>query len=275
MQGLTLVTSLTLFSVAGAYAATLDPITEKAWNAYVDSATQRMDQRLKPGNCFLWVDESPERLARVKAGGIVVAPAEWRSPIPVPSGLIHDWVGAAFIPRVSIADVLHVVRDYNRYALLYQPHVADSRTILLGDLSSGDAIDRFSLVLVNKAISFKIAVQTDYETHYVHLDDRRMFSISRTTRVQEIEGFGSNEPRLLPMGTGRGFIWRLFGITRYMERDGGVYIEFEALALSRDIPHSIRWLVEPLVRRIARNSLEASLHDTGKAVRNNLELAGR
>lgn len=272
MRGITLVT---LFTVAAANAATLDSVTEKAWNEYVNSATQDMERRLGAGNCFLWVDESPQRLARVKAGEIVVSPAEQRSPVPVPAGLIHDWMGAVFIPHATMAEVVRVVRDYSHYPDLYEPVVADSHTLQLGDLADGDAQDRFSMTLVNKAVSFKTAVEADYETRYVRVDDRRMFSIARTTRVQEVEGLGSPDQRLLPVGTGHGIIWRLFGITRYMERDGGVYVEFEALALSRDIPGSIRWFVEPLVRRIAKNSLAASLRDTEKAVLTRVELANR
>lgn len=275
MRGVRLLTSVILFSLGVAGAATLDPTTEKAWDEYVESATQRMEQRLSPGNCFLWVDEAPRRLARVRAGEIVVSPAGRRSPVPVPSGLIHDWMGAVFIPGVSIGDVLKVVRDYTHYADWYQPDVADSRAVSLGDVSSGDAEDRFSMTLINNAISFKTAVEADYETRYVRVDDRRLFSIARTTRVQELDGLGSPDQRLLPVGTGRGIIWRMFGITRYMQRDGGVYIEFEAVALSRDIPGAIRWFVEPLVRRIARNSLAASLRDTENAVRTRVEMAGR
>ena len=272
MRGIALVT---LFTVVAANAATLDPITEKAWDQYVDSATRHMEHRLAAGNCFLWVDESPERLARVKAGEIVVSPAEHRNPVPVPSGLIHDWLGAVFIPNVSIPQVLKVVRDYSHYADLYQPDVADSRALSRGDLADGEAQDRFSMTLINKALSFRTAVEADYEMRYIRVDDRRMFSIARTTRVQEVEGLGSPDQRLLPVGTGRGIIWRMFDITRYMERDGGVYVEFEALALSRDIPGSIRWFVDPLVRRIAKNSLAASLRDTENAVRTRAELAHR
>jgi hypothetical protein len=277
VRGITLLTSLTLAwsGLSAVEAATLDPTTEKAWNAYVESATQHMERRLGSGNCFLWVDESPERLARVRAGEIVISPAEQHSPVPVPAGLIHDWMGAVFIPNVSIIQVLHVVRDYAHYADLYQPDVADSRTVSLGDLAGGDARDRFSMTLINKAVSLKTAVQADYETRYVRVDDRRLFSIARTTRVQEVEGLGSPDQHLLPVGTGHGIIWRMFGITRYMERDGGVYVEFEALALSRDIPGSIRWFVQPLVRRIAKNSLAASLRDTENAVRIRAEFANR
>lgn len=272
-----LVTSLalTVLTVTAVNGATLDPTTEKSWDEYVESATQRMEHRLGAGNCFLWVDESPRRLARVKAGEIVVSPAEQHSPLAVPSGLIHDWLGAVFIPNVSIAEVLGVVRDYTHYTDLYEPDVAESRTVQLGDFSSGEAQDRFSMTLINKAVALKTAVEADYETRYIRVDDRRLFSIARTTRVQEVERLGTPEQRLLPVGTGHGLIWRLFGITRYMQRDGGVYIEFEALALSRDIPGSLRWFVEPMVRRIARNSLAASLRDTENAVRTRAEFADR
>jgi hypothetical protein len=77
----------------------------------------------------------------------------------------------------------------------------------------------------------------------------------------------------LPVGEGRGIIWNLAGITRYLERDGGVYLEFEAMGLSRDIPASVRWFVEPMVRRLSRASLVTSLEQTEKAVRVHTEVA--
>jgi hypothetical protein len=46
-----------------------------------------------------------------------------------------------------------------------------------------------------------------------------------------------------------------------------VYIELEAIALSRDIPAALRWAVEPIVRRVSRSSLDTSLQQTKDAVR--------
>jgi hypothetical protein len=76
-------------------------------------------------------------------------------------------------------------------------------------------------------------------------------------------------------GEGSGVIWRLFSIASYRERDGGVYIELEAIALSRDIPASLRWLAEPIVRRVSRASLSTSLRQTENAVLLHVELAKR
>jgi hypothetical protein len=49
--------------------------------------------------------------------------------------------------------------------------------------------------------------------------------------------------------------------------DGGVCIELEAIVLSRDIPGSMRWIVDPIVRRISVASLETTLRQTEDAVR--------
>jgi hypothetical protein len=46
----------------------------------------------------------------------------------------------------------------------------------------------------------------------------------------------------------------------------GVYVELEAIALSRDIPAAFRVFVTPIVRRVSRDSLATSLHQTKAAV---------
>jgi hypothetical protein len=256
----------TLFPITAA-AASLESATLKAWDEYVAAAKNQMEQRLSPGNTFLWVDEQPERLAKVRAGEIVVSPVG-PNPKKAPSGLIHDWLGAAFIAGVNLSDVLRVVRDYARYKELYQPAVIDSRLI-----DSGEATDRYSTVLINKSAFLKMALDADYESRYVHLDGRRAYSTSRATRMQEIDDYGSPAQRVLPEDEGKGILWRVLSITRYAERDGGVYLEFEAIGLSRDIPASLRWIVEPIVRRISRSSLSTSLKQTEHAAHSRAELA--
>src|ERR1700748_1376055 len=95
--------------------ANLEPATVRAWDEYVDSTSARMEQRLRPGNTFLWMDEAPDRIARVRSGEIVISPVGPHNPKRVPAGLIHDWIGAVFIPNVSLKDTLAVLGDYGRY----------------------------------------------------------------------------------------------------------------------------------------------------------------
>jgi hypothetical protein len=270
VHALPLIPLITLFFPVTVNAASLEPPTSKAWEEYIESANVRMEQRLSPGRAFLWVDEVPDRRARVRAGEILVSPVGPQNPKRVPSGLIHDWVGAVFIAHVKLKDVLLVVRDYARYREVYRPTVIHSKAI-----ATGEAKNRFSMLLANKSFFLKTALDTDYESCEVHLDDRRVYSVSRTTRIQEIEEYGAPAQRILHEGEGNGIIWRLFWITRHVERHGGVYLELEAIGLSRDIPASLRRLVEPIVRRVSRGSLSTSLRQTENAVRIRAELANR
>jgi hypothetical protein len=250
-----------------ANAAELQQKTLNAWQEYVRAANVRMQARLHPRSHFLWVDEQPERRVRVRNGEILVAPAGPHNPKRVPSGLIHDWVGAAFIPNATLGEVLAVVRNYARYKDFYRPSVLDSKPIAQAGVE-----DRFSMLLMNKALFSKTALDGDYESSYFQVDDRRCYSIAHTTRVREIQGYGGPGARELAENEGSGLIWRLSSITRFEERDGGVYVELEAMALSRDIPVSLRWLVDPIVRRVSRESLTTSLQQTGSAVHNSEEM---
>ena len=252
---------LTLLFPTSVIAASLGPATSKAWDDYVESAKLRMEQRLTPGRPFLWVDEAADRLARVRAGEVLVSPGSHENPRRIPSGLIHDWIGAIFIPNATLADVLQVVSDYARYQDFYKPTVAQSKPI-----ATGEETDRFSMLLMNKSLVLKTAFDTDYESCYVRVDAQRGYGTSWTTRVQEVAEYGTPRQHLLPVGEGSGFIWRLFSIARYVERDGGVYVELDAIGLSRDIPASLRWFVEPIVRHVSRAALSTTLEQTENAV---------
>jgi hypothetical protein len=242
-------------------AATLKPETREAWNAYLQAANAAMQARLQPGAHFLWLDEEPSRAADLRTKGPHIAPVGQDIPKKVPSGLIHDWLGVGFVPNVKIEDILRIVRDYDRYKEIYKPGVIDS-------ISHGTdgTKDLFSMRLANKSVVAKTALDTDCEASYIRVDDQHWYGFSNTTHIQEVEKFGTPDQRTLPEDQGTGLIWRLSSITRLEERDGGVYAELEAIALSRDIPAAFRLFVTPLVRRVAKDSLATSLHQTKVAI---------
>lgn len=252
--------ALNIILAANLSGASLKPETVNAWDEYVRSARVRMEQRLGGDRTFLWIDESPERAARVRRQA-VVAPVGPQVPAKVADGLVHHWIGAAFIPGAEINDVLCVIRDYGRYREFYSPSVVESQA-----LSTSKTVDRFSMVLVNRSLFSKTALQGNYQSSYVRIDDRRLYSVSNTTSIREIADYGSPGQHLLPDNEGMGLIWRGYSFTRFEERDGGVYLETEVLALSRDIPAALRWLVEPVVRRTSREALTTALHQTRDAV---------
>jgi hypothetical protein len=250
-----------LFAFA-ANAANLKPETVAAWDDDLEMVKAGLHERVRPGGCFLWTFEDPDRAARVHGGEIMVAPAPGPSPRKVPGGLVHHWVGAVFLPDVTMEQVLHVTRDYDRYKDYYQPAVVESKTV-----ARGGAADQFTMQIMNKAFLLKTALDADYQATYVHLDEHRVYSISRTMRVQEMEDYGQPGEHKLPEGEGHGYVWKLFSIARFEQRDSGVYVELEALALSRGIPAAARIFVDPIVHRVSRNSLLISLRQTQEALR--------
>jgi hypothetical protein len=243
-----------------AQAASLKPEAAKAWEDYIENASAGIQERANAPVGFLQIDATPAVAAKVHRGQIVVSPAAAHIPKKVPSGLIHDWIGAAFLANTTIKDVVAIVRDYPKYTEVYAPHVLEARVI-----STSETADLFSVVLINKSVLSKTALDCDYETTFVRVDGRRMYSITQAKRIQEIADYGTAKQHALPEGEGTGLIWRLFSVSRFEEREDGLYIETEAMALSRDIPSALRLVVEPIVRRVSREALETALRQTANA----------
>ena len=257
-----------LVAPAASDGAELKKETLKTWDAYIQTVNAQMRGRI-PGS-FLWVDEEPDRVDSVRAGKILVSSVGQKNPKPVPSGLIHDWIGAAFIPNARLRDVLSAVRDYGRYKEFYKPTVVDARS-----LGTDGGCDKYSMRVVNNETVAETALDSEYQACYLQLDELRWYSTAHTTRVQEIRHYGRPDEQELPPNQGSGYIWRLYSLARFEERDGGVYIELEAIALSRDIPVAVRWLVDPIVRRVSRNTMLVSLQQMEEAVHSTAGTANR
>jgi hypothetical protein len=238
----------------------LKPETVAGWDDYVRVASSGIETEAKAPH-FLQVFGMPERLREVQAGEIAVWRANQRKSQHVSDGLIHDWFGAVFIPKVTMADVLAVARDYEQYPEVYKPAVIEANT-----MTSHQNNDRFSMLLTQKVLFVTAALQGEYETQYVRVNENRWYSISRSTRLQAIERYGRQDMALLPPDSGPGYLWRLYSVTKFEECDGGVYVEVEALGLSRDVPAMLKWLVDPVVEHLPRNSMRATLEATRGAV---------
>jgi hypothetical protein len=243
-------------------AVELQPETVSAWDAYIQNADGRMRARLNPGQTFLWTDESANRKRDVRGGEVVVAPVlNHGGLLSVPNGLIHHWIGAEFLPSTSIDRLLSVLRDYSRYPEIYKPVVAGSRLVAC----AGDSVE-FCMIWRRHVLWVNAALEARCQSHAFAANPRRGYSIADSTQMREIVEYGHPGEHFLPPDTGSGFIWRMHTITRYEEQDGGVYLEMEALALTRDIPSSFQWLVSPLVKHLSANSLETMLRQTRGAV---------
>ena len=245
-----------------AIAANLKSETVDAWDDYLRTAMANFQERVRPGGSYLWSLENAERAGKVRAGEIVVDSASGQHPRKVPGGLIHHWIGAALLSNLNLKDVLEVTRDYDRYKDFYRPSVIESKAV-----ARNGSTDRFSMLLMNKVLFSKIALDADYEATNVIVDNRRFYRVCWTTRVQEIDAYGQPEEHKSAEGHGGGYVWKLYSIARFEQRDEGVYVELEAMALSRDIPAALHVVADPIVRRVSRNSMVLSLEQTGEAAR--------
>jgi hypothetical protein len=255
---------------AFANSAVLNPETLKAWDEYIQRADSRAQSGHGVGSPFLWVDQDSQQAERVRQGEIVAEPEIGTNGMQaVPRGLIHDWVGAVFIRSVTLAQVFAVLDDYGRYNQFFGPSVIDATLLCRTGQGSGDE-DRFRIRYAQKVLFVSEVVDTEYEGRRFQVDNKRWYSITQSTRLQEFRSPGKTGE--LTGDEMTPFVWRIYCISKFEQRDGGVYMEQENLALSRGIPASLRWLVEPAVRKLSKNLTMSSLRETREAV---LSLAQR
>ncbi len=250
---------LGLLQVPEVAAAELKPATVQAFGDYIRGVESRLEVRLK-GPAFLWSDDSPERVRRVRQGQVLAESLTGDKPMGVSGGLIHDWIGAVFIPGTTLQKTLALVQNYNNHKNVYKPEVVDSRL-----LSRQDDDFKIYLRLLKKKV-ITVVLDTEYDVHYFKLDATRRHSRSYSTKIAEVENAGKTNQRELPVGHDHGFLWRLDSYWRFQERDGGVYIECEAISLTRDIPTGLGWLIAPIIRELPRESLINTLAKTRAAL---------
>ena len=257
-------------SAPTAAAAQLTPETTAAFDHYVELSEQRMSQELNSGS-FLRVDGLPQpqrdaRYQQLKSGEVItdrLRTLDHGTPIPVPHGLIHHWMGTIFIPGATLAQTLAFVEDYDNQYKFYAPEVQRSKLVQ----RNGDQFKVFLRLQKKKIIT--VILNTDDDVKYTLLGPDRATSDSRSTRIAEVEDSGKPNESEKPVGDDSGFLWRLNSYWRFLQRDGGTYVQLEAISLTRDIPTGLSWLVSPFVTSIPQESLVFTLTRTREALKRN------
>ena len=236
-----------------------------------------MQPEVAPGGTFLWVDglreaRRREVYARLERGEVVsdrISTADTSGHSATPGALIHHWVGTVFVPGASISQVLAIVQNYDRHAEYYQPDVAQSRTIA----RNGGDFKIFYRLRKKKVLT--VILDAEFDVHYHALDASRAYADSYSTRIAQVENAGAKNERELPSGKDEGFLWRMNTYWRFFDSGRGVYVQCEALSLTRDIPEGLGWLIGPMVESVPKESLEFTLQSTRAAVLRGNDHAGR
>jgi hypothetical protein len=237
-------------------AAQLKQDTLRAFAEYIDKAEERPD-----GDPFLWADADAERARQVQKGQTIAELWSGKRPVSVPDGLIHDWIGAACIPGATIQQTLALIQDYDNHKNIYKPEVIDSKLIS----HRGNDFKIYLRLLKKKILT--VVLDTDHDVQYSRVDSARWCCRSYTTRISEVEDAGKPSERVLAPDTGYGFLWRLYSYWRFHERDGAVYFECRAISLTRDVPTGLGWIIEPIIRKLPRETLVNTLESTRRGLR--------
>jgi len=246
----------------------LKATTAAAFQHYVDVTEARMQTELADPQHFLYFDSLPEAqkqamVERLRSGQVVVQTlrtTEKGKPIEVPDGLVHHWMAIAFLPGVTRDQVVALEEDYPRHPQIYGPDVQQAKVIS----QTGQHYTVYFRFYRQAIVT--VVYNVDFNVEYVLPDASRAYSISHGTRIAEVQDVGKADEKELPIGNDHGYMWRLNLYARYLERDGGVYVQIEFLALSRRVPAVFAWLVNPYVRAIPRDYLTHFMIATRKAL---------
>jgi len=264
---LILLTSLSLASPILS-AETPSPETLRAFESYVQAAEARGNEELAARKNFLWVDALPERERErtyqlLKRQQTIIrhsASCASRDCANIPSGLIHDWTGITFVPGVTLQQTLAALQDYNRDADYYRP------TVLRAKLLSREGNSFHVFLRLKETRVLTVVLDTEYEIQYLVIDSTHAASVSHSTRITEIENAGALQEHVTSPKDNHGFLWRLNSYWRFYQADGGVYIQCNAISLTRDIPTGLGWLVAPFIENVPRESLDFTLTATREAL---------
>ena len=234
---------------------------------YVSKVEARNQEGLNRG-AFLWIDELPgpartRAYEKLKQGGVEMrrlGKDDAEGAAKVPGGMIHDWEGMIFIPGVKLDQVLGVLQDYDKHALYYAPDVESAKI----ESREGDHFRVYMRFRRKKVVT--VVLNTEQDVMYFRDSATRAHSRSSAVRIREVANPGTKEEKEKPPEAENGFLWQMDTWWRMEERDGGVYLQNEAVSLTRDIPVGLAWLIGPFVTSIPKETLEFTMNATRAAV---------
>jgi hypothetical protein len=169
-------------------------------------------------------------------------------------------MGIAFIPGATLAQTRAVLDDYAHHTEVYFPEVRQSRLLLQNGESREVFLQFYSKTLVTAVFNVNMSSDTtDYSP-------TRTAIRACSTRVADVEDYGKPGEHELRPADSPGYLWELCTWWHIEEKNGGTYIQVEAIELSRTVPFGFSWLINPLISNVPKTFLSHLLNATKKAV---------
>lgn len=233
-----------------------------AFNSYVSGIELRLGQQHRSADAFLASAVlAPQSAIRLRGGELIVEQLTPSGGAALTGAMLHHWRGTAFAAGATAADFERLMKDFNDYPEHFSPQVLRARVLTERD-------DRFETVMrVRQRHVITVVMDTAYDVNFGRLDGQHGYSLSRSTRISEIDSPGTRAEQVLSTDEGHGFLWRQNTYWSYEERDGGLYMQIESVSLTRSIPRGLGWVVQPFVESVPRESLEFTLRSTCNGLR--------
>jgi hypothetical protein len=244
------------------FAAQPSPAAVSAFNNYVGEVESRMARQHHSAEAFLApVVSAPESDMHLRGGELIVDELTPTGGAALPGALLHHWRGTAFSPGATAVDFDRLMKNFGAYPQRFSPEVMQAKLIT----QQGNHLDASMRVRQRHVIT--VVMDTSYDITFGRLDAQHGYSVSRSTRISEIDAPGTAQERVLNANEEHGFLWRQNTYWSYEERDGGLYMQVESVSLTRSIPRGLGWVVQPFIESIPRESLEFTLRSTCNALR--------
>ena len=238
------------------------PAAVAAYNSYVGVVETRLARQHRSQNGFLVAGPfTPQNEPRLRRGELIVEQLTPLTGVDLPGAMLHHWRGTAFVAGAKAADFERLLRDFDAYPRHFSPQVVEAKVLS----EQGDHLQASMRVRQRHVIA--VVMDTAYDIAFGQLDAQHGYSISRSTRIAEIEAAGTSAERALTSSQEHGFLWRQNTYWSYEERDGGLTMQIESVSLTRSIPIGLGWAVGPFVESVPRESLEFTLRSVCNALR--------
>ena len=218
----------------------LTPQTVADFQHYADTVEASLNARWQGKQSFLSIDDDESAKKLVLGGDLFIKQmGNAAQPVQITDGLIHDWLGAIYIPNTKMDRVLKVLQDFDNHKTIY-PEVADSKLIR----RTGNDVTGYWRLQQKGFVP--VILDVEQNVHFEQLSPGKWKCQAYARNITEIDTGLFTRGRRFPLGEGHGYLWRLYAYWSLEEFRGGVLAECRTLSLSRDIPPGARLGRRPL-----------------------------
>lgn len=240
-----IVAVLAVAATAAAAGQGLRPPIAAGWQAYIEATEPRLSRER---------GEAIRRHAEVDRGEVFVEQMKTSGPsgeLEVPDAGVHHWRGVVLVPGARVEDIVS--------RLEREPPDTTQEDVLSSSVLELRPGWMKVAVRVHRKLFISAVFDTEHEVTFVRHGASRASSWSRATKIVEIADAGTPKERPKGENEDRDLLWKWHAYWRYDQVERGVLVECESITLSRPVPMLLKPIAGPIVKKVARESMERTL----------------